>query len=94
MKAKMMEDVVCDGAMGFVHSMFYPINRIIVDGLVVTLHNKELYVVREEDFKKSEDFKFIKEIEVPEALVDEIRAYLVAKEKISSKIEDVRQLFS
>lgn len=91
MEGKIIEDVVCDGIMGYVHSQFYAINRIIVDGIVITVNNNQLYAIKEEEFT-SQEYVFVKNVEVPDDIIKEIKDYMRMKEKMVPVTKEIEKL--
>ena len=93
MKGYIIEDTVCNGPLGYVHGQFFSIKRIVVDGMVITVHGDELYAISEEDFDEDrEDVNFIEDIEIDDNIIDKVRDYMKMKEElipIKKTLEDI-----
>jgi hypothetical protein len=79
MKGLVITQEVCDSVLDWSHGMTYEIKRILVPdaaNLVITPHRDQVYAWTE--FKG--EYQVVKEIEVPDELVEKVLAFVQIKE--------------
>lgn len=77
MKAEIISQTVYEGGLAFVHGCDYQIQRILVpeaNNLVITTQENNLYVW--DNFKKGEDCQTVKEIDIPDELVEKAISFM------------------
>jgi hypothetical protein len=92
MKGKIIQEKVYDSIMDWTHEMGYNIKRILIpeaNNLAITPHNGEVFVF---EFEPEREYNVLKEIEVPDELVQEAVAFLQRKKEFNSLIKQFEML--
>lgn len=92
MKGLVITQQVCDSVLDWTHGMTYEVKRIFVpdaDNLVITPHRDQVYAWT--GFE-GEECTVIKEIEVPDELVEEALAFVKVKNKFNGLKEKFEEL--
>ena len=90
MKAKIINQMLYDGAFSYVHGAGRFVDRILVDieskneYLVITPDRAELYAYISSKEGFGEDYAVVKEIELPDELVKEVLTFIESRNKFEA----------
>lgn len=90
MKAEILEQIITDGNLGFIHGMFYKIRRLWCKDakVIITTENNNIYVHN----KPFGDYTKVGEIEVSDKLVNDALTLLNAKNAIKKHLKTIQKL--
>jgi hypothetical protein len=84
MKGKIIQERVYDSIMDWTHGMGYDIKRILIpeaNNLAITPHNRGVFAF---EFEPDRKYIVLKEIEVPDELVQKALTFMQAKKEFDS----------
>jgi hypothetical protein len=87
MKAKIVQQMIYEGWLGWSHGMGDTIKRLVIeemDNLAITLHQGKMYAIP--NFKIEDDCTILGEVEVPDKLIVQAHTLVLAQEKLDSLI--------
>ncbi len=90
MKAKIISQKVCDGAMGLNYGQFFNVTWVLIpeaNNLAITPHQNNLFV--RDGFLAEKDCMVLREVDVPDDLVKKAIEFMKLRNELRPKFEEI-----
>jgi hypothetical protein len=91
-RAKIIEQKVCDGPLGYVHGYFYNIRRLFIEehDLVITVDGEMVHTFPSSDL--DDEYQVVGETEIPSGIFSDAMAHMTSGKRLTEKIQILNDL--